>query len=162
MASPLALFVHGGDVRKGSGEEGGGGGYPLSILATVERAPSNGRIRLVRSVPALQFRAFLLGRRCRQHDAAGVPAVQGPGSSAPRHISYGGLFASDSVSEASAKAWGRIVTEPALSTSGTFRNHDHIALASVLRGSPHDVRRKRFRGRTHGIPKHAGGSTRQE
>src|SRR5262249_46163237 len=105
IASPLALCVHRGDGHERSGEEGGGGGYPLSIVATAERNPSDA-IGLVRSVPALQFCAFLLGRRFRQHHAAGLPAVQGPGRSAARHLSYGRLFASDSVSEAIEKAQG--------------------------------------------------------
>jgi hypothetical protein len=61
-------------------------------------------------VPALQFRAFLLGRRHRQHDEAVVPTVQGPGRSRSRHFSHGGQFTPDSVSEAAEKAQGRTLT----------------------------------------------------
>jgi len=61
-------------------------------------------IRLVRTVPALQFRAFLLGRCHRQHDEPVVPALQGPDRREPRYLSHGGLFASDSVSKGESKA----------------------------------------------------------
>ncbi len=106
---PLAIYVHRGDAPGWSGEEGGVGGDPLSFLATAEGSAPNA-IRVVWSLPALQFRAFLPGRRHREHDEAVMPTVQGPGRSSPCDLSHGGLLAPHSVSQTHQKACRQSVT----------------------------------------------------